>query len=474
MIRTQIDTLSPLDPVSREPFYRQVYVRFRNAIADGRLAPGDRVPSARALATELGLSRGTIETAYSILIAEGYFQPRGQAGTFVASGLKPPVFSRAVPEVPSAYAGCTVNMRPASIMPLQMGLPALDAFPRRLWTRLAARCVRAAQTSDLVYPATHGLAALRGAIATYLQLARGIECSPSQIFITSGYRNTLELIVHALLKPGDHVWVEDPGFPPTQLLLQHTNISVSPVPVDEEGMMVSHGIATASRARAAIVTPAHQSPLCMSLSLPRRLSLLEWASKNKAWIVEDDYDGEYRYVGRPLPALKSLDRHGRVLYAGTFSKVLFPGIRLAYLVVPEAEIERFERVSQVFSGGGPQLTQAIVTDFLIEGHFSRHIQRMRKLYGERRQAAATGLEHILGAHMRIEPQPGGMHLVLRMRRGGSDRSLAERIRSHGMYAQALSDWSIGKQVEPALLLGFTNIDSEITAEKLGRRILKLM
>ncbi|BCG02508.1 GntR family transcriptional regulator (plasmid) [Paraburkholderia sp. PGU19] len=474
MIRTQTNTFPPLDPASTEPFYRQVYVRFRNAIADGRLAPGDRIPSARVLAKELGLSRGTIETAYSLLIAEGYFQPRGQAGTFVEPGLKPRVSAPATAEPPPAYAAGTLNMRPVSLLPLQMGLPALDAFPRRLWTRLGARCIRAAQMSDMVYPPTHGLAALRGAIATYLQLARGIDCSPSQIFVTSGYRNTLELIVHALLEPGDRVWVEDPGFPPTRLLLQHTNITVTPVPVDEEGLIVAQGIASASRARAAIVTPAHQSPLCMSLSLPRRLALLEWASKNKAWIVEDDYDGEYRYVGRPLPALKSLDRDGRVLYAGTFSKVLFPGVRLAYLVVPEAQIEQFERISQIFSGGGPQLTQAIVTDFLTEGHFARHIQRMRRLYSDRRKTAATGLEQILGAHMRIEPQPGGMHLVLRMRRGGSDCPLAERIRSHGMYAQALTDWSISKQVEPALLLGFTNIDSESTAEKLGRRILKLI
>jgi len=316
--------------------------------------------------------------------------------------------------------------------------------------------------------------ALRSAIATYLQVARGIDCSPSQVFVTSGYRNTLELIVHALLEARDRVWVEDPGFPPTRLLLQHAHISITPVPVDEEGLIVAHGIATAPRARAAIVTPAHQSPLCMSLSLPRRVALLEWASKNKAWIVEDDYDGEYRYVSRPLPALKSLDRDGRVLYAGTFSKVLFPGIRLAYLVVPEAQIERFEQISQIFSGGGPELTQAIVTEFLTEGHFARHIQRMRKLYSERRDAAATGLEKILGAHMRIDPQPGGMHLVLRIQSGGSDRSLADSIRSHGMYAQALTDWSIGKNVEPALLLGFTNIDSESTAERLGMRILKLI
>jgi len=474
MIRTQTGTLSPLDTASTEPFYRQIYARFRKAMTDGLLAPGDRIPSARALARELGLSRGTIETAYSTLIAEGYFQPRGQAGTFVAPDLKLRVPAPAASDRPPAYPASTMNMRPVSMLPLQMGLPALDAFPRKIWARLGARCLRATQMSDMVYPSAHGLEALRTTIATYLQVARGINCSPSQVFVTSGYRNTLELIVHALLEAGDRVWVEDPGFPPTRFLLEHAHIALTPVPVDEEGLIVAHGIATAPRARAAVVTPAHQSPLCMSLSLPRRLALLEWASRNQAWIVEDDYDGEYRYVSRPLPALKSLDREGRVLYAGTFSKVLFPGIRLAYLVVPEAQVERFERITQIFSGSGPELTQAIVAGFMTEGHFARHIQRMRKLYAERREVTATGLEQILGAHMRVDPQPGGMHLVLRMRGRGSDRSLAERIRRHGMYAQALTDWSIGKQVEPALLLGFTNIDSESTAEKLGRRILKLL
>ena len=191
--------------------------------------------------------------------------------------------------------------------------------------------------------------------------------------------------------------------------------------------MVAEGVKAAPRARAAVVTPAHQSPLCVSLSLPRRLALLDWAGRNNAWIIEDDYDGEYRYVSRPLPALKSLDRDGRVLYAGTFSKVLFPSIRLAYLVVPESQVERFEQVSQVFIAGSPQLTQAIVTAFIREGHFARHIQRMRKLYAERRDATAAGLEHVLGKHVRIDAQPGGMHLILRLQGRRSDREL---VRAH--------------------------------------------
>ena len=465
--------ISPLDPAAAEPFYRQIYDRFRSAIAGGVLKPGDRIPSARALTKELGLARGTIETAYSLLAAEGYIQARGQAGTIVTPGLKPqaPVAS----PVPRSNSGiAAAGFRPESILPFQMGLPALDMFPRKIWARLGARCVRAMQPSGMVHPSVYGMPALRAEIAAYLQVSRGIDCSPSQIFVTSGYRQTIELIAHALLKAADRVWLENPGYPPTRELLGHMDIAAVPVPVDREGMVVADAIKFAPRARAAVVTPAHQSPLCVSLSLPRRLALLDWAARNKAWIIEDDYDGEYRYVSRPLPALKSLDRDGRVLYAGTFSKVLFPGIRLAYLVVPETQVERFEEIRQAFAGGSPELTQAIVTAFIKEGHFARHIQRMRKLYGERRKATAAGLESVLGKHVRIDSPPGGMHLILRLQGRRSDRRLVARMRDEGLYAEALSDWTMDSQGASAVFLGFTNIDSEGTAEKFGRRILRLM
>ncbi|MFS2054123.1 PLP-dependent aminotransferase family protein, partial [Variovorax sp. CT11-76] len=221
-------------------------------------------------------------------------------------------------------------------------------------------------------------------------------------------------------------------------------------------------------------TPAHQSPLCVSLSLPRRLALLDWARRNRSWIVEDDYDGEYRYAGRPLPALKSLDRDGRVIYAGTFSKVLFPSLRLAYLVVPEAQVGRFEQALSMFAGGSPQLTQAIVADFIAEGHFARHIQRMRRLYAERRDATRAGLERVLGARVRIDEQPGGMHLILRLQGRRSDRRLVARMRDEGLFAEALTDWAVDRGIAPALMVGFTNVDSQATAEALARRILKLL
>ncbi len=471
--------ISPLDPTAATPFYRQIYDRFRGAIASGLLKPGDRIPSARALTKELGLARGTIEAAYSLLAAEGYIQARGQAGTIVTPGLKPraPV-ANTLPPSNGSSGFSRASFRRDAILPFQMGLPALDAFPRKIWARLGARCVRAMQPADMAHPSVCGLPALRAEIASYLHVSRGIECSPSQVFVTSGYRHTMELIGHALLKAGDRVWHEDPGYPPTPELLGHMHIAAVPVPVDGEGMVVSEGVKLAPRARAAVVTPAHQSPLSVSLSLPRRLALLDWAARNKAWIIEDDYDGEYRYASRPLPALKSLDRDGRVLYAGTFSKVLFPSIRLAYLVAPESQVERFEQISQAFAGGSPQLTQAIVTAFIREGHFARHIQRMRKLYAERRAATMAGLESVLGKHMRIDVQPGGMHLILRLQGQQSDRRLAARMREEGLHGQALTDWTmrsdVGSDVAPALLLSFTNIDSQGTAEDLGRRVLKLI
>jgi GntR family transcriptional regulator/MocR family aminotransferase len=326
----------------------------------------------------------------------------------------------------------------------------------------------------MAHPSVFGLHSLRAEIASYLHLSRGIECSPSQVFLTSGYRHTIELIGHALMKAGDRVWLEDPGYPPTRELLASMQLASVPVPVDQDGMMVEQAIKAAPKARAAVVTPAHQSPLCVSLSLPRRLALLDWATRNHGWIIEDDYDGEYRYVSRPLPALKSLDRDGRVLYAGTFSKVLFPGIRLAYLVVPEGQVERFEKVSQTFTGGSPHLIQAIVTDFITEGHFARHIQRMRNLYAERRDLATAGLGGVLSKNMRIDSPPGGMHLILRIHGRGSDRQMAARMLEAGMYAEALSDWSMSKNGAEALLLNFTNIDSQATAEKFGLRIRKLL
>lgn len=360
-----------------------------------------------------------------------------------------------------------VLWRPAQLLPFQMGVPAMDAFPRKIWARLGARYLRGMQAADLDYPPPHGLPALRSAIAAYLQVARGIDCGAHQVFVTSGYRASLQLAALAVAKPGDRAWVEDPGYPPTRQLLRAAGLLPVAVPVDDQGLVVERGMALAPDARLVAVTPAHQSPLSMSLSLPRRHALLDWAAARNAWVVEDDYDGEFRYAGRPLPALASLDRHGRVLYAGSFSKVLFPGIRLAYLVVPQAQVAAFERVARTFFAAAmPAITQSIVADFMTEGHFSRHIQRMRKLYAERRAATVTALERGL-AGLRTEPQPGGMHLVLRLPGACTDRPLAEKLLAQGMAVQPLSRWWASECSDSALLLSFTNCTTPAQAERLG-------
>jgi GntR family transcriptional regulator/MocR family aminotransferase len=471
MITVKTNITSP-DPTVATAYYRQIYDRFRKSIAAGVMKPGERIPSARALAKELGLARGTIEVAYSLLAAEGYIQSRGQAGSIISPDLKAvaaePIFLR-----PAETDPLITSYRPDTILPFQMGLPALDAFPRKIWARLGARRVRAMQPGDMMHPSVEGLPELRVQIASYLRVSRGIDCLPSQVFVSSGYRQTMSMISSALLKSGDEVWLENPGYPPTREMLSLLGISPVAVSVDHEGINVSDGITRAPEARAAVVTPAHQSPLCVSLSLPRRQRLLDWARQNQAWIIEDDYDGEYRYVSRPLPALKSLDRDGRVLYAGTFSKVLFPGLRLAYLVVPDAQVGRFAEIAAAFGGTSPAVTQSIVSEFISEGHFARHIQRMRRLYGERREATASGLQVALGKYVRIDAQPGGMHLVLRLDER-NDREIVSRLRLAGLYAEALSDWTFEGEGASALLLNFTNIGSQGIAEVLGRRIAKLL
>lgn len=468
---------APLEEQSALPLYRQLYDRVLAAVAAGTLSPGDRLPSARAMANELGVARGTVELAYSLLASEGYLLALGQKGTVINPELQKPVSAATALPVSSQVIEDAPDSlwRPPQLLPFQMGVPALDAFPRKIWARLGARYLRGMRLGDLDYPAPHGLAALRSAIASYLQVSRGIDCGAHQVFITSGWRNSLSLVAHTLLQPGECAWVEDPGYPTTRQVLRQFGLELEAVPVDADGMNVEHAIAGSRAAQVAMVTPGHQSPLSMALSLPRRQLLLDWAARTGGWIVEDDYDGEYRYVSRPLPALASLDRHGRVLYAGTFSKVLFPGIRLAYLVVPQAQVAAFERVGRaLFAAGSPSITQALVAEFVAEGHFARHIQRMRRLYNERRALTIEALERSLPKGMQVERSPGGMHLVLRLPEDVSDTALAEQVLARGMSVQALSRWAASSQRQSGLLLSFTNCATTAPGEQLGALISKLL
>jgi GntR family transcriptional regulator / MocR family aminotransferase len=347
------------------PLYRQIYDRIQTAIRVGQLRPGDRLPSTRAFAGELSTARGTVEAAYAILAGEGYVVSRGPAGTIVSPELGQGLFAK-----PTARRRLETRIELQSTgdaRPFQIGVPALDAFPRKLWTRLVARQARGLSAADMSYPDPAGYPSLREAIAGYLATARGITCTPREILVTNGYQDALDLIGRVLLRRDDQVWLEDPCYPRTREALEAAGARLQPIGVDAEGMCTSEGIAQARRAVCAVVTPAHQSPLGVTLSLPRRLALLSWASSEDAWIVEDDFDGEFRYVGRPLPALKSLDRDERVLYAGSFSKVLFPGLRLGYLVLPEALVATFTRAIWLRHAGHSVLDQSVVARLIGEG-----------------------------------------------------------------------------------------------------------
>ncbi|MBN6715486.1 MocR-like pyridoxine biosynthesis transcription factor PdxR [Pseudomonas capsici] len=465
--------ITPLDvaPGQTTPIYRQIYQRFRESIADGRLRPGDRVPAVRALAAELNLARGTVEAAYQLLIGEGYLTARGAVGTFVTPHLMPACSSMLrTPIVSTKYQ---VNHAGTLPLALQMGIPALDAFPRKLWTRLVGRQLRQAGLEGLVYPDSQGYAPLRSAIAAYLGISRGISCHPDQVFVCAGYRACLDLISRTLMRPDDKCWMEEPGYFMARNALLDAGAELVPVPVDDEGLDVAHGIASCPDASFAVVTPTHQSPLGMSLSLPRRLALLDWANRQGSWIIEDDYDSEYRYQGKPLPSLKSLDQQGRVLYTGTFSKVLFPGLRLAYLVVPAEQTLAFARQADRLHNHCPHLLQATVAAFLNEGHFARHLKKMRSLYSRRRQWLVDALQQQFGDRLLVNHQVSGMHLVAGLREG-NDAELALRAQSVGIAVEPLSQWYLKVKPRHGLILGFTNIVSVEQASAVALRLANVM
>jgi GntR family transcriptional regulator/MocR family aminotransferase len=454
------------------PLYRQVYEHIRAAIRSGQLRPGDRLPSTRSLADRFGTARGTMDAAYAILAGEGYVVGRGPAGTVVRADLD----GRVIAGAPNRQRLSAPTPRPAvqkTPRPFQMGLPALDAFPRKVWSRLVARHARGFAPADMAYPDPAGYVPLREAIAGYLATSRGVHCTAGQILITNGYQDALNLVAGVLLQRGDMVWLEDPNYPPAYEALKAAGATLVPIRMDAEGLQVSDGLAHARNARLAVVTPSHQSPLGVALSLPRRLALLSWAAVSGAWIIEDDYDSEFRYVGRPLPALKSLDRDQRVLYAGTFSKVLYPSLRLGYLVVPESLTAAFACSHRLRYLGHSTLEQRVVAEFMAAGYFARHLKRMRALYAARRRVLADALSAVFGDRITLDLRPGGMHLIARFASGVSDVKLAQFAQAGGLSVEALSSRAMKHTCGQGLLLGFTNI-AETDALAACRRLHRMI
>ncbi|MDI9803850.1 PLP-dependent aminotransferase family protein [Citrobacter koseri] len=438
------------------PRYQQIARQLKNAIEQGELKAGARLPSSRTWSQELGVSRSTVENAYGELVAQGWLERRGQAGTFVSGYVRP----EKTVATPAVFAGESQTPDP-----FQMGLPALDLFPREIWARVMGRRLRTQTRFDLALGDVCGEAILREAIVDYLRVSRSIECLPEQVFITSGYASSMTLILRALAKPGEGMWVEDPGFPLIRPVIAQENVGLMPVPVDDHGLNVAAGIHDYPQARFVLLTPAHQSPFGVALSLTRRRQLLEWAASAQAWIIEDDYDSEFRYHGKPLPPLKSLDAPQRVIYAGTFSKSLFPALRTAWLVVPLNQVARFRQLAGLMACSVPVLWQQTLADFIRDGHFWRHLKKMRQHYARRRLWMEEALRE---QGFAVVPQEGGIQLVVAV--DADDRLLTAKANQAGLAVQALSRWRLKSEGRGGLLLSFTNITSAEMAKQVARQL----
>ncbi len=464
-----------LDSHSTEPLHRQLYDEMRRAILSGRLPAGARLPASRELAAVTRVSRNTVLSAYEQLLAEGYIQSRAGSGTFVAHSV--PEHAPAVPSAPSITPDAaarrlsrmgarllssnleeTLTMLTANAF--RPGLPALDRGPMETWRRLTDRRLRRASVRLLSYDDPQGYLPLREAIAAHLGAARGARCTADQVLIVNGSQHAISLVGRMLLDEGDAVWMESPGYFAARALFESEGMEVVPVPVDEQGMDVSHGIERAPRAALAYCTPSHQNPTGVTLSLPRRMALMNWAASNGSWVLEDDNASEYRYLGRPLAALQGIDTHGRVLYAGTFSKVLFSSLRLGFLVLPPDLVKPFTRARELGDRQTPGLQQAVLADFMNEGHFARHVRRMRTLYAQRLDALRDALARHAAGQLELHESEGGMSRVVWLPPGTDDRAAAAAMSAVHLQCLPLSRYSPGESQRPGLVLGFTGVDEQ--------------
>ena len=487
-----IRLLAEPDADPGRPLYMRLYLRIREGVLQGAIAPGTRLPSARVLARELGVSRNTVEAALRQLQAEGFVVRRVGSGTRVAEDL-PARLLKPGAERASRARGAGESRRRASRPPGALSargrwveaagdetvlppgltfapcLPGVEGMPWEVWDRIARRHVRRSARSRLS-PAPAGLRALREAIAGYVHMSRGVRCTPDQVVVVESTQQAIDLVARMLLDPGDAVWMEDPGYVSARRAFVAAGARPVPVPVDEDGVDVARGAAVAPDARLAYVTLSHQYPMGVTLSLARRLELLEWAADAGAWILEDDYDSELRYDGRPLASVQGLDASGRVLYAGTFNKVLFPGLRIAYLIVPEELVAAFVRAKEISSGATPLLLQGVLAEFIGEGHFSVYLRRVRDVLAQRRDRFLELAREVLPDSVRPGPAEAGMHAVLHLPPHVDDRALSERARRQWLAVPALSSYAMQSPVS-GLVVHYGNAplpDIEAGMRTLGR------
>ncbi len=466
-----------LDPAASEPLHRQIGEQVRRAILERRLAPGQRLPSSRLMASELDVARGTVLLAMDQLIAEGYVVAQAASGLSVATDLPDDMLSapRGQPAGPTAVdrtATPSLSRRARAVLhdatptfgvaeaPIAFptGQPDREAFPFTLWARLLEREWRRPSWTVAGAPHPFGHSGLRAAIAAYLGTARGFACAPESIVVTNGMRQSLSLLAWLVLDPDEAAWIEEPGYIGTREALALAGVRAVPVPVDEQGFSVERAIVTEPKAKLAVVAPSHQFPLGTMLGLQRRLELLSWAERQQGWIAEDDFDGEYRYTGRPLAPLRALDRSGRVAYLASFSKLLFPALRLSYVVLPAALVPAAEQRMAALPARASLIGQGALARFIADGHLATHLRRTRLLYGARQEALLAGIERHLSLWLESTRDSAGMHLVARpvasVAPGFDDRAVTAAAAEAGIAVSPLSACYAGRRRRHGLILSY--------------------
>ncbi|HTX75069.1 MAG TPA: PLP-dependent aminotransferase family protein [Terracidiphilus sp.] len=464
-----VSSIVTVDRKAGAPLHRQVYDGFRSAILLGKLKPGQLVPSSREFAADHVLSRFPVLQAYAQLLAEGYFESRAGSGTYVSSSLPERLMSASANRH-SRLQGISgprrLSRRSEQFPPVLLNRsnriwgafgvhqPAFDQFPFRIWSTLVAKHSRNPGAHVIHNVDPMGIRRFREAICDYLSSSRAVRCHPDQVMIVSGSQQALDITARVLLDPDDAVWVEEPGYRLGFSVFAAAGCRLIPVPVDRDGMNIDAGIALEPDAKAALVTPSHQYPLGSTMSATRRLQLLNWAQSSGAWIVEDDYDSEFRYESRPISSLQGMDANARVIYIGTFSKVLFPSVRIGYIVIPPDLVERFAAVRLAMDIFPPYLHQEVLADFMIEGHFGAHIRKMRQVYRERRSALIHCIEREFAGLLQVHGAEAGMHVAVTLPDGCSDTEIAARAAEERLSLYTISQYYQQSLALQGFVLGF--------------------
>jgi GntR family transcriptional regulator / MocR family aminotransferase len=453
-----------------------LHQQLRSAILDGRMAAGSPLPATRQVAATLGVARNTVVTVYDLLIAEGYAVPRKGAKASVADlasrrSSKPSASLQPLedPRLGPLWRVPFLRPSPARDLPersFRLGIPDHRHFPHDIWRRLSAQSLRAWSKTSFNYPPSEGIPALREAIARHVAFARAVACSSDDVIVTSGAQQAFDLLARMLVDPGrTRVAVEEPGYPPVRAAFAAAGAQLVPMPVDDEGLCVDQ---LPDDVRVVSVTPSHQSPTGVALSLRRRTALLDFARRRGAVIIEDDYDGEFRFGGRPLDALQTLDRDELVFYIGTFSKSLFPSLRKGFVVAPPWAHDALIAVKHCADSHCDTITQSVLAAFIRDGHLARHVRRMRPIYAARREALLDGLRRQLGEWLEPIPSEAGLHLAARIRAPELAARIFAQARRHVPGAQSIAEYSLMPPERPALAFGYGVIDADDIAAALSR------